>query len=188
VPSLPHEFYQQSADIVARDLLGQTLVRDVGGTRRRARLIETEAYLGPHDAASHSRVGRTPRNASMFGPAGHAYVYFVYGMHHCLNAVAGHGDGQAVLLRAAQPLDDWDARLSGPALLASAFGVDRRLDGTSLVDGPLRIEAAPPVKEVLQLPRIGVAYAGEWAAKPLRFVAADAAKQTIRRWEGGGRP
>jgi DNA-3-methyladenine glycosylase len=169
---LPRRFYARDAATVARDLLGKVLVRDVDGVRRRAAITETEAYVGSHDLASHSRHGVTARNRAMFGPAGHAYVYFVYGVHHCLNAVTGkEGDGEAVLLRAAQPLDGWDARMSGPGLLARAFGVTRADDGADLTRGPLRILDGPAPPRVVESARIGVGYAGDWAHRPLRFVA-----------------
>ena len=171
---LPRRFYARDAATVARDLLGKVLVHDADGVRRRARITETEAYVGSHDLASHSRHGRTARNATMFGPPGHAYVYLVYGLHHCLNAVTGRvGDGEAVLLRAADPLDGWDARLSGPALLAKAFGVTRADDGADLVNGPLSIRDGPAPARVERTARIGVGYAKDWAHRPLRFLARD---------------
>lgn len=174
VAVLPRRFYARNADAVAPDLLGKVLVRDIGGVRRRARITETEAYVGPQDLAAHSRHGVTARNAVMFGPGGHVYVYFVYGMHHMLNVTTGPvGHGQAVLLRAARPLDGWDARMGGPGLLAKAFGVTRKDNGTDLREGPVRILDGPPATRVQRTPRIGVAYAGAWAKAPLRFITAD---------------
>jgi DNA-3-methyladenine glycosylase len=178
VPALPLRFYQRPAEAVARDLLGKVLVQDDGGggPRRQARIVETEAYIGPHDLASHSARGRTLRNAAMWGPPGHAYVFLVYGMHHCLNVVTGPGrggHGQAVLLRAAEPLDGWASRLSGPGLLARGFGVTRAHDNADLRRGPLRILDGPPPARVAKTPRIGVDYAKEWAYAPLRFIDAD---------------
>jgi DNA-3-methyladenine glycosylase len=181
VAVLPRTFYARDAATVARDLLGKMLERDVGGKRRRACITETEAYVGSHDLASHSRHGKTARNATMFGPPGHAYVYFVYGMHHCLNAVTGPADvGEAVLLRAAQPLDGWETRLHGPALLAKGFAVTRADDGADLVRGragSLRILDGPTPSAVKTTPRIGVAYAGDWAHRPLRFLAVETVSQ-----------
>lgn len=140
---------------------------------RRARIVETEAYLGPHDQASHSRAGPTRRNAAMFGPPGRAYVYFVYGMHHCVNVVCGkEGAGAAVLLRAAQPLDGWDADLSGPGRLARALAIDRALDSHPLASPPLWLEPPSPqapTPRVQKGPRVGVGYAGPWARRHLRF-------------------
>ena len=178
---LPRRFYQRDAARVARELLGKTLVGPVDGQRRSARIVETEAYVGPHDLASHSRHGPTARNAAMFGRAGHAYVYFVYGLHHCFNVVCGAKDGQAVLVRAAEPLHGWTARLCGPALLAKGFGLTRAQDGADLTSGPLRLLDAPATRRIVTTPRIGVAYAKEWALQPLRFLDADSAAVSARR-------
>jgi DNA-3-methyladenine glycosylase len=171
VAPLPRSFYKRGAVEVARGLLGCVLVRRLpGGTVRRARIVETEAYVGEHDLASHARAGRTARTATMYGPPGHAYVYLVYGIHHMLNVVcAEHGDPQAVLVRAAEPLDGWDARLGGPGLVAAALRLDRSDDGADLTKGALTIEAGTPPARVGVGPRVGVAYAGSWAAEHLRF-------------------
>ncbi|MFO1536138.1 MAG: DNA-3-methyladenine glycosylase [Thermoplasmatota archaeon] len=173
--ALPRTFYARGAQEVARGLLGCVLVRRLpGGTVRRARIVETEAYVGEHDLASHARAGRTPRTSVMYGPPGHAYVYVVYGVHHMLNVVcAEHGDPQAVLVRAAEPLDGWDARLSGPGLVAAALQLDRSHSGDDLTDGPLTIEPGTPPRRVGTGPRVGVAYAGPWASRPLRFADLD---------------
>src|SRR5437667_11863719 len=112
---LTHSFYNRPAIDVARDLIGKILVRRTRGKELRARIVETEAYIGPHDLACHSSKGRTARTDVMFGPTGRAYVYFIYGMYEMFNIVCGHeGSAQAVLLRAAEPLDGWHADLSGP--------------------------------------------------------------------------
>jgi DNA-3-methyladenine glycosylase len=189
VATLARAFYARDAATVARDLVGKVLVRRLeDGSRRRARITETEAFVGPHDLASHSRAGRTARNEAMWGPPGRAYVYFVYGMHHCLNVVTGpEGDGQAVLLRAAEPLDGWDADLRGPGRLARAFGLTRAHDKADLVRGPLRIHDASPATAIKETPRIGVDYAGEWSAAPLRFVDA-ASPHVSRRAKGPPAP
>jgi len=188
------KYYQHDAQTLARALLGQVLVRVLAdGTRLAGRIIETEAYLGVEDKAAHSFGGRhTPRNAAMWGPAGHAYVYFIYGMHYCVNVVsATPGDPAAVLLRALEPLEGLDtmrrhragriaaSRLrdrdlcSGPAKLAQALAIDRALDHADLVMGrELFIERGVqvPPQDIVATPRIGIGYAQEWAQKPLRFV------------------
>ncbi len=178
----------------ARALLGLLLVRDGDDGRCVARIVETEAYDGPHDRASHSRAGRTPRTEVMFGPPGHAYVYLVYGMHHCLNVVCGpDGEAAAVLIRAVQPVSGLEAmrarrgsaagpdeRLAaGPARTCQALDIDRGHDGLDLVtDEGLWLaiddEPRPRAGHVISGPRIGVDYAGiEWASKPWRFGLAD---------------
>jgi DNA-3-methyladenine glycosylase len=142
---LPRAFFRRPATEVAPDLLGRIVVRDLpDGTRLAVRLVETEAYQ-QDDPASHSFRGRTDRNATMFGPPGHLYVYFTYGMHHCMNAVtAGPAGASAVLLSAAEPLigiDEMRRRRGdvrdrdlcrGPGRLCQALGVDRTLDGADL--------------------------------------------------------
>src|SRR5207237_6379251 len=110
------------------------LVHRVGGVPRVGRVVETEAYLGPHDLAAHSARGRTPRTEVMFGPPGHAYVYLIYGVHHCLNVVTeAEGRASAVLLRALEPVCNLDGKANGPGLLCRAMHVDRRLNGHDLV-------------------------------------------------------
>lgn len=193
---LARRFYARDPVVLARALLGQVLVRVLeDGTRLAGRIVETEAYLGEPDRAAHSYGGRrTPRNATMWGPAGHAYVYFIYGLHHCMNVVAeGPEQPTAVLVRALEPLEGLDAmrahragkrpsyRLrdtdlcSGPAKLAQALRLDRALDGADLVAGTalfLERGMRVPPEQVVAAARIGVDYAGEWAEKPLRFFLA----------------
>ena len=131
---LPRSFYDRDTIDVARDLLGKRLVHRVGGVERVGRIVETEAYLGPHDLAAHSARGLTPRTRVMFGPPGHAYVYFVYGMHWCVNVVTqAEGTASAVLLRALEPVKNVEGRTNGPALLCRAMGIDGRLNGHDLV-------------------------------------------------------
>ncbi len=188
---LPPSFYRRPAEEVARDLLGRWLVREFAGEpgeRLVLRLVETEAYLGAPDRASHAWGGRrTPRKESLYLPGGHAYVYFIYGMHFCLNAVTGEPDiGSAVLLRAGEPVEGeermrenrgWPRAprpgdlAGGPGKLCQALGVGRELDGVPLDRPPLWIARGEPVDaaEVAAGPRIGVDYAGEAAAWPLRF-------------------
>lgn len=178
------EFFARPALAVARDLLGRILVRRWRGRRLAGRIVETEAYAGDGDAASHASRGMTARNAVMFGPPGRAYVYLVYGMHHCLNLVCGpEGRAQAVLLRAVEPLEgealmaglrpgvrrrDW-AR--GPGRLCAAFAIDRRQDGLALPAPGLWLETGRRLaaRRRESGPRVGVAYAGDAAAWPWRF-------------------
>ncbi|HUR64232.1 MAG TPA: DNA-3-methyladenine glycosylase [Candidatus Thermoplasmatota archaeon] len=171
---LPRSFYRRGAVEVARGLLGCVIVRRLpDGTVRRARIVEAEAYVGEHDLASHARAGRTPRTAVMYGPPGHAYVYFVYGMHNMLNVVCSdHGDPQAVLVRAAEPLG-WEARMNGPGLVARALHLDRSHSGADLTRGALTIAAGPPPRRIGEGPRVGVGFAGAWAHEPLRFADLD---------------
>ena len=148
---------------MARDLLGQTLVHQAPDGVRAVRLVEVEAYLGFRDPASHAFRGRTPRNAPMFGLAGHSYVYLIYGMYWCMNVVCeSPGTPGAVLLRGGEPLAglEDDARvLAGPGRLARALGITGRHTGLDLVRGPeLSIRAAPPVPphRIARTPRIGL--------------------------------
>lgn len=166
-------FYRRDPISVARDLLGTTLCRRLDdGTVVRGQLVEVEAYVGEHDLASHARFGLTRRNRLMWEDGGRAYVYLVYGMHHCLNVITGvAGAPSAVLFRAADV--GYGASASGPGRLTKAFGIDRALDGSSFVrGGPLWLEAGEPVadRDVKRTPRIGVDYAGAWASKRLRFI------------------
>lgn len=179
---LPPAFYDRSTELVARELLGAVLEHRSAGEVVRGRIVETEAYLGPHDPACHAAAGLTPRTRTLHGRPGTAYVYFIYGMHWCFNAVTREeGHGSAVLIRAVEPLSgqllmrrrrgvERDADLtSGPARLCDAFGITRDQDGLRLDRGPLRIlqGVAVPDEEVLITPRIGIRKAAEW---PLRFL------------------
>jgi DNA-3-methyladenine glycosylase len=164
---------------VARQLLGTLIVREAAAGHRVGRIVEVEAYDGPHDQASHARVGVTARTAPMFGQPGHAYVYLVYGVHHCLNIVA-HPDGaaSAVLIRAIEPLEgfppDAGPRLAaGPGLVGRALAIDRSCSGLDLTLGRgLWLAAGASVEDaaVAAGPRVGVAYAGpDWASLPWRL-------------------
>jgi DNA-3-methyladenine glycosylase len=171
-PRLQRAFFERDTELVARELLGCLLVHRSVGVERIGRIVETEAYLGVEDLAAHSSKGITPRTRIMFGPAGYAYVYLIYGMHHCVNVVTGPaGEGSAVLLRALEPVRNLHGKTSGPALLCKAMDIDRRLNGHDFCSDDLHMLARPegyPVA-VVQRPRIGVDYAGDWAARPLRF-------------------
>ncbi len=191
---LPVSFYARSPDLVARELLGCRLFRRLAdGTVASGRIVETEAYFGPEDPASHAYT-RTPRSEIMYGPPGVAYVYFTYGMHHCVNAVTGErGEGCAVLLRALEPLEDLEgmaerrgkaardgegrpvstALCSGPARLTQALGIDGGLNGVDLQGPELWIAPADePVadEEVSVTPRIGIRKAADRLA---RYVVKD---------------
>jgi DNA-3-methyladenine glycosylase len=175
---LPRAFYARPTETVARELVGKILVRRRAGGERRARIVEVEAYLGERDAASHARRGPTPRAAIMFGPPGHLYVYLVYGMHHCMNVVTEEdGTAGAVLLRAAEPLDglaDPPFPLSGPGKLCAGLGItraDNRLDLTAR-GGLFVADDGAPRPRLARSRRIGVDYAGAWAARRLRFFVA----------------
>ncbi len=151
------------------------LTHRVEGRLRVGRVVETEAYLGPHDLAAHSARGRTARTEVMFGPPGHAYVYLIYGVHHCMNVVTEpEGKAAAVLIRALEPVQGIEGSTKGPGLLCRALAIDRSHSGRDLVGDHLFL-AEPDDREpfeVITRPRIGVSYAGEWAAKPLRFYVA----------------
>jgi DNA-3-methyladenine glycosylase len=170
-----HDFFEHPAADVAAGLLGLVLTRRIGGALRRARVVETEAYLGPRDLASHASKGRTARTDVMFGPPGRAYVYFVYGLHDMFNIVTGPaGAAQAVLVRAAEPLDGWLVDLSGPARLARGFAItrrDNRLDLTAGDIGFFRDPAYHP--RVVRRKRVGIDYAKHWKERLLRFVDAN---------------
>ncbi|MBI3745922.1 MAG: DNA-3-methyladenine glycosylase [Chloroflexi bacterium] len=199
--AFPRDALGGSAVAAARALLGARLVRrGADGSMRVGRIVEVEAYGGPQDRASHARAGPTARTSVMFGPPGHAYVYLVYGMHHCLNVVSGPpGAAGAVLVRAAEALEGQAAMVaardvpaarrgpparpprraliaSGPGRLCAAFSIDRTLDRTDLCDpnGPLFLAPAAPDDRppvVAWGPRIGIGYAGEpWSGLRWRLV------------------
>ena len=185
------EFFDRDPRRVARGLLGKLLIRTIPGGVLAGRIVETEAYLGRDDEASHSFIGRTPRNDVMFGPPGFAYVYFIYGMHFCLNVTCRReGEAGAVLFRAMEPVAGIDQMAaarsmtvkkesdlpkisSGPGRMAEALGVTRERDnGKNFVNAKsdLRIgDDGYRVKRVLVTPRIGIVKA---AGMPLRYLIA----------------
>lgn len=183
---LPHEFYDRDTEIVSRSLLGAILECDSEDGRTSGIIVETEAYIGEHDAACHAAAGRTRRTEPLYGPPGIAYVYFIYGMHWCINAVTrAEGLPSAVLIRALEPLEGIDlmrrrrpkARsdrelTNGPGKLCAALGIDRRMNGVSLQRHPVVIRSGNPVRErdVVVTPRIGISRAADW---PLRYFVRD---------------
>jgi DNA-3-methyladenine glycosylase len=178
---LPRRFYDRPATDVARDLIGKFLIhRETGGI-----IVETEAYLGLKDAASHAYRGPTDRNRVMFGPPGHAYVYFIYGMYECVNVVCeAEGEAEAVLIRAVEPRIGVERMLarrpgakrlrdvaSGPGKLTIAMEITRALNGADVTRGDLVVREAVggPAFEVVAGPRIGITKCADW---PLRFTMA----------------
>jgi DNA-3-methyladenine glycosylase len=178
---LTRAFYSRDAVTVARELLGKILVHG----RTAGMIVETEAYLGGDDLAAHSARGITNRTRVIFGPPGHAYVYFIYGMHECLNLVAEpEGKPGCVLIRAAEPVAGIpimkrrrakartvEKLASGPGNLTQAFGITRAQNGVDVTHGPLVVRqwSKAPEFEIQVTPRIGIRLCAEW---PLRFVVA----------------
>lgn len=183
---LPLAFYARGAAEVAPELLGKLLVvkaRGPGADEPFAaapyvmgRIVETEAYVGEADLACHAAKGLTKRTRTLYGPPGTAYVYLIYGVHDMLNVVvAPPGEPQAVLVRAAELLAPGSSprAAAGPGKLTKAFGITREDDASSLTGGRIAIYDAPAPARVAVTARIGVAYAREWAAAPLRFYDPD---------------
>lgn len=168
---LPRAFYNRDTTLVARELLGHHLVHEVEGVKRIGKIVEVEAYVGQHDLACHTSKGLTKRTATMFGEPGHAYVYLIYGIYHCLNVVTEPaGNGSAVLIRALEPLEHLTARTTGPGLLCNAMGIDKTLNGADLLGDQLYIVEGPmDAPKIVEATRVGVHYAKEWAHKLLRF-------------------
>jgi DNA-3-methyladenine glycosylase len=181
----PRSFFRRDAVLVARELIGAWFARRYRGAWYGGRIVETEAYLGPGDAAAHSWKGRrTPRVEPMYGDGGLLYVFFVYGMHFCVNVVTRKaGQPEAVLLRAADGPEDAPRLLSGPGRLCKALGITRSMSGLDLLgNGPVRIFRRRGRRPRIGVsPRIGVDYAGEAAAWPLRFYDADSPAVSANR-------
>jgi DNA-3-methyladenine glycosylase len=190
---LPVEFFTQSAETVARELLGALVVSTLGGERTAGRIVETEAYLGRDDPASHGyQLRRNSRNEALYGPPGQWYVYLSYGIHWCANLVCrSQGLGSAILLRALEPVDGLDVMrrrrgvegvrqlCSGPGKLCQALGITRELlDGVAMPGSAVQVlgDQSSAKAEILVTPRIGITKAAEW---PLRFVVAGS------RWSSG---
>jgi DNA-3-methyladenine glycosylase len=172
---LPRRFYARDTVEVARALLGQLLIRKVGTEWRVGRIVETEAYVA-HDPASHAYGGPTLRNRSMFGVPGTLYVYRIHQVH-CANVVTGRGE--AVLLRAAEPVTPSTPSPQGPGRLCRAFALDRTNDGEDLVDGSVRILAVARVERVVSGARVGISRARR---RRLRFA------EYGNRWVSGPKP
>jgi DNA-3-methyladenine glycosylase len=176
VNKLPRAFYDRDTVLVAQELLGKWLVHKSGGIERIGKIVEVEAYLGEHDLAAHSSKGLTERTKTMFGPPGHAYVYFIYGMYFCVNVVTEReGHASAVLLRAIEPVKNLEGRTCGPGLLCRAMKIDRRQNGHDLLSNDFFL-AEPESTEkfsAVKRPRIGVDYAKHWAKRHLRFYIKD---------------
>jgi DNA-3-methyladenine glycosylase len=181
-------FYSRPAIDVASDLLGKVLVRRINGRNLAGMVVETEAYAGPHDLACHASKGRTRRTEVMFGPAGFAYVYMIYGFHFCLNVVTDHeGFASAVLIRAIQPLENANVMKklrgnpereidigSGPGKLCQALSIDKELNGEDLEGKILWFEDRLfRPQHILTSPRVGIDYAGEYRDKLWRFYIQD---------------
>ncbi len=195
---LTRRFFQRPTLIVARELLGARLVRvERSGSRSSGLIVEVEAYIGSDDLGCHARAGRTTRNAAMWGPAGHAYVYFTYGMHWCLNVVTEvDGFPAAVLLRALVPMEGRETMrrrrgpagdrdmTGGPARLCQALGIDRRYNGHDLCasGATLLLEAGVPIPEldVSKSPRVGLNKVPEpWRSLPWRFLVRPSAQAAL---------
>lgn len=184
---LPQTFYTHETTTVAKQLLGCYLVHLEGEQTTLGRIVETEAYLGMHDPSSHAFIGKTPRNRVLFGPLGHAYIYFIYGLHYCVNVVTGQeGTGEAVLIRALEPLqgislmqqrrrtENLNLLCNGPARLTQALAITLTFNGHPLFDGPLQIwspdslASSAPIRpaDIIETTRIGIAKGKDL---PLRF-------------------
>ena len=181
---LPRPFYSRSALLIASDLLGKVLVRRLGRRNLAGKIVETEAYVGPHDLACHASKGHTSRTSVMFGEPGRAYVYMIYGFYFCLNVVTEPaGYPAAVLVRAVEPVENVDLMrqlrnnperetnvASGPGKVCMAMSIDKQLNGADLLGTTIWIEDRKldpgPIRTS---PRVGVDYAGEFKDKPWRF-------------------
>jgi DNA-3-methyladenine glycosylase len=179
-------FYDRATELVSRELLGAVLECTTPEGITRGRIVETEAYLGPDDPACHAAAGLTARTKHLFGPPGMSYVYLIYGMYWCFNAVTRErGHGAAVLVRAVHPIAGLELMrrrrpkvkrdrdlTNGPGKLCMAMGIDGSMSGLSLRDGPIVIRAGEPVPddEVVVTPRVGITQAADW---PLRYLVRD---------------
>lgn len=184
---LPQSFFTKPAIQLAQDLIGKIIIRRIRRKVFRVRIVETEAYVGSHDLACHASKGRTNRTEVMFGQAGRAYVYLIYGMYDMFNIVAGQiDDPQAVLIRAAEPLDDWSIDLSGPGKLARGLQITRADNGVELVSDRLHIATDRTDRpQIVATPRIGIDYALEWKHELLRFLDPTSKALSSKKWLSG---
>jgi DNA-3-methyladenine glycosylase len=196
---LPRAFYERDALTVAKELLGKVIVHETNEGTTAGRIVETEAYCGPEDKASHAYNGlRTKRTETQFGAKGHAYIYFIYGLYHCFNVTAGAvaGKPEAVLLRALEPVEGIEllkqcrpkARgelvnlANGPSKLCAAMDLTKRMNGHDMTTPSLYIQNAPPIapEDIVCAARIGVDYADDWKNQPWRFYIKDNAFVSVR--------
>jgi DNA-3-methyladenine glycosylase len=170
---LPFSFYAKDAETVAKKLLGQILAVKRNDIEKRSRIVETEAYVGTHDLACHAAKGKTKRTEIMFGRAGRAYIYLIYGVYDMFNIVTGkEGEAQAVLVRAVEPLN-FEGDTKGPGKVCKVLGITRASNGESLLGEKVWIEKGKAPKTIITTTRIGVDYAKEWKDALLRFYDAD---------------
>ena len=189
---LPREFYERDLLTVAKALLGKVVVHETPEGTTSGRIVETEAYMGPEDKASHAYDNlRTIRTETQFGPKGHAYIYLIYGMYYCFNVTAGKKPGkpEAILMRALEPLtgidlmkkrrpaakDNITKLTNGPGKLCTAMGLTKRQNGANVCKPPFHIDNGSnvPEKNIIQTKRIGVEYADKWKNKTWRFYIKD---------------
>jgi DNA-3-methyladenine glycosylase len=171
---LSTSFFARDTHRVARQLLGKLLVRELSGQKLIGRLTEVESYVGVDDLACHASKGRTPRTEVMFGPPGHAYVYLIYGLHHCFNIVTDQtGFPAAVLIRGLEPVAGFTGLANGPGKLTKALNITRELNRENLATSPLLYLADDGFtvnpQDIQTSPRIGVDYAGPCALYPWRY-------------------
>ncbi|HTY75573.1 MAG TPA: DNA-3-methyladenine glycosylase [Candidatus Nanoarchaeia archaeon] len=196
---LPREFYKRDALTVAKALLGKIVVHETAEGRSAGRIVETEAYVGPEDKASHAYQGlRTKRTETQFGEKGHAYIYLIYGLYYCFNVVVGEVSGkpEAVLMRALEPVEGIQLMskrrsaaggnvvklANGPGKLCAALGISNRQNGLDVCVPPFFIQDGPVVsdEEIETATRIGVDYADEWKNKPWRFYIRNCSFVSVR--------
>jgi DNA-3-methyladenine glycosylase len=188
---LARSFFERDALVLARALVGTRIVVRSAESMQVARIVETEAYRGPKDLACHARAGLTKRTRTLFGPPGHAYVFLIYGMYDCFNVVAfAEGKGHAVLVRAVEPIVGIEGHsTAGPGRLTRALAITRKDDALDLAAGQrIFIAARDRRPRIVTTARVGVAYAGDWADRPWRFLDRDSAHVSRPPAKSIGRP